>query len=205
MTDLEKAGILSSIIVAIIGIISTPYKKLKDYLKRKVELRKLRSEQILRSGDMYKMVVDMKAQFTTNGGTTMKDSLVRMETGIGEIHDRIDHLEEKQKFILNSQNVSFWYSDENGECIYASPNLCKVLRLSESEILGNSWSSNLIKEDSERIYTAWERSIDIRTVFDEIYSFKTNVTVHAICYHRYNRELVYVGSYGVIEKHYDRA
>ena len=73
---------------------------------------------------------------------------------------------------MNLQGIAYWISNEKGECIYASPGLCKVMGRSESEIKGNNWSGWLVPEDKHRIIEAWTFAIDNKTAFDEVYSFK---------------------------------
>lgn len=123
----------------------------------------------------------IEAELSFNGGGSIKDAIFRIET-------RLDELTETQKISLNLQNVSYWISNEKGECTYASPALCKLIGRTEDEIKGNNWAAWLVKEDKERIYDSWMFSVEEKSPFDEIYSFQkddgTIVKVWGLAFHK---------------------
>lgn len=95
-----------------------------------------------------------------------------IKNAIRRIDRNVNRLTERQKIAMNMQNIAFWISDEKGMCIYASPELCKVMGRSESEIIGDNWSSWLIHEDKERVFEEWMFAVEHKTVFDSVHSYE---------------------------------
>jgi len=150
----------------------------KPYLeKRKKEKRKY-----------FDMVEAMHAELKFNGGSSIKDAILRLEKGQSAILYKLEDIEENQKISLNINKVAFWYSDSDGGCTYASPQLEIVLGRGSNDILGNKWLAWIIPEDKERIFDAWRFSIENKFVFDEEYTFKRSDGKHqkvwALAFHK---------------------
>lgn len=143
-------------------------KMLKPYLdKRKKEKQKL-----------FDMVEAMHHELKFNGGSSIKDAVLRLEKGQVEILYKLADIEESQKLALNINGTAFWYSDVNGECRYVSPGLEKLMNRGSNEILGNMWVSWIVPEDKERVFDAWKFSVENKTVFDEEYTYKRADGLH---------------------------
>lgn len=122
--------------------------------------------------EFYRKMDEMHTELRFNGGSSLKDAVFNIRDKVTVIEDRLDGIEDNQKLSMNLQGIAFWVSDENGECTYASPGLCKVMGRSESEIMGSNWMGWLHPDDKEKIVHAWEFAIKNKAPFDEIYSFK---------------------------------
>jgi len=161
-------GITISIGTVLWGIYK---KKIQPYIKAKKDKR----------DEVHSMIGNIHKELTFNGGSSIKDAVVRIETRLGNI-------EENHKLSLNIQKIPFWYSNEDGECVYASPELVRVVGHSESDILGNGWAGWIIPEHRERIYDAWEFSVVNSSVFDEYYTFKRadgkRQNVYGLAFHK---------------------
>ena len=141
-----------------------------------------------KKNELYVMINNIHNELKTNGGSSVKDAILRLETGQHKIIARLDGIDESQKISLNLQGTAFWISDEDGGCSYASPGLCKITGHSESDILGNKWIGWVIPAERERLFEAWLFSVENRTVFDEIYTFKRSdglyQKVWGLCFHK---------------------
>jgi len=133
-------------------------------------------------------LADIHAELRFNGGGSIKDAIFDLKNTTKNIEFRLDGIEENQKMSMNLQNISYWVSDTDGRCIYASPALCKLMGRSESEIIGNNWMALLHKDDKDRVVEAWEFSVENKTPFDEIYTIKTGnnewVKVWGVAFHK---------------------
>lgn len=118
------------------------------------------------------MIKGIASELSFNGGGSVKDAIFGLTDSVKTINYRLDGIEENQKIAMNLQGIAFWVSDENGECTYASPGLCKVMGRSESEILNSNWMGWLHPEDKQRVVEAWQFSVENKAPFDEIYSYK---------------------------------
>lgn len=107
-----------------------------------------------------------------NGGTSIKDAIWDLKLGIQRIDTRLSGIEENQHVAMNLQGIAFWVSNDKGECEYASTNLCKLLGRNESELMGSNWVAWIVPADRDRVFKAWEFSVEHKSAFDEYYTFK---------------------------------
>lgn len=196
--------------IAVIGfIIRYPYRWIVKRQKAKKELLELKAEQERKANEAFDKLNVIFKQFYNNGGSTLMDKVDKLVTGQSNLVNRFDGLEERfdlfeerQKFSLNSQNVAFWYSDKDGEVIYVSPALCKLVKRTESELLGSAWVSNLVHEDRNRISLCWHESVEEMRAFDEIYTYQSQghlIKVHGLAFHMRNKKTgEAMGSYGTL-------
>jgi len=149
---------------------------IKPYnIKRKEEKEKL-----------HGMISNIYSELRFNGGSTIKDVIWELKGTTQKILTRIGDIEESQRVAMNLQGEAFWISDADGYCTYASPALCKLTGHSEADILGNNWVSWVVEK--EKIFDAWQFSVENRTVFDETYTYKRADGKHqkvlGICFHK---------------------
>ena len=202
----------AKIIGAIIGTVTTCfvfYKKvLKPWFanrKRENAIAAQQRAEMIHGLSQLRGVIEtvniIKKQVMPNGGGSITDSLKRIEKKFDEVDAKFDSIEENNRIFYNMQGISFWISDANGETTYVSPNLCKMIERSESELLGNQWISCLIKNDEHRISSEWKRSIAEQRPFDEVYKFKgqdEDILVHGLAFHKKSKNGEYKGTIGTL-------
>jgi PAS domain S-box-containing protein len=177
--NIDTAAKVTTISATSIGGIYYAWQKiLKPFVSKKKKERK----------EILSKIQDIHNELKFNGGGSIKDAIWRLENKTDKILIEIDDIKETHKIAMNVEGIPYWISDEEGRYIYASPNLCNIMGHSESEILGNNWTSVIIAEDRERIFSCWNFSVKNRTPFDEIYTFeKTDgslVKVNGIAFHK---------------------
>ncbi len=125
-----------------------------------------------------------------------------IEPRLKAIDVKLKDLSENQKAVLNMQNIAFLVFDKHGQCEYASPSSCDLVKFSESRILYSGWLALLIDADKERIGKAWHYAIETVTVFDEIFTYRgSNETVHCIAFHKKDENGDYNGSFAQLKKY----
>ena len=122
--------------------------------------------------EMLDKINSIHNELKFNGGGSIKDVIWDLKRSVIDIDTKLNGIQEDQHVALNLQGIAFWVSNEKGECVYASTNLCKLLGHSESEILGNGWAGWIIPDERKKTFDAWEFSVEHKTAFDEYYTFK---------------------------------
>ncbi len=121
--------------------------------------------------EMLDKITNIHAELKFNGGTSIKDAIWELKLGMEKIDTRLNGIEENQHVAMNLQGLAFWVSNDKGECVYASTNLCKLVGRNEHDLMGNGWIAWVAKEDKERIFESWEFSVESKSAFDEYYTF----------------------------------
>lgn len=196
------AGIGSTVVPGIFWVYN---KKIKPAIKRKKEKKErmqIELEQLLK---MREQIEFMYKQFHNNGGHTVMDKLDKLNKGQEEFEMRMDSYEDRQKFLLNMQNIAFFLCDEKGEWTYVSPALCRMVKRSESELNGNGWLSCLSKRqhNQDRVDAEWASSIEDKRTFDEVFYFQGGnnelIMVNGLAFHSNSKKKnTYTGSYGTL-------
>jgi len=196
----------------IIGTVTTLFifykKAVKPWLtnrKKEIAAAAAQRAEMIEGLSQLKGVIEtvniIKKQVMPNGGGSITDSLKRIETKFDEVDAKFDSIEENNRIFYNMQGIPFWVSDAAGLTTYVSPNLCKMIERSESELLGNQWISCLIKSDEHRISSEWKRSISEQRPFDEVYKFKgqdNDILVHGLAFHKKSKNGEYKGTIGTL-------
>ena len=215
--ELETASKIIASSLAVITAVTIFYRKtLKPaYIKRKIKIQQEELAMAQREESAKQMVIaieqiaklttlvgQIKKQVMPNGGSSMVDSLRRIEKKFDEVDAKFDSIQEDNKLFYTMQGVAFWVADEQGYFTYISPTMCKMVGRSESELLENNWISCLIKADENRVSEEWYHSVEERRPFDEVYSFKHqphDIQVNGIAFHKKNNKTgVYTGSMGTL-------
>lgn len=93
------------------------------------------------------------AQMFTNGGSTVRDSLNRIE-------NRIAVVERKQTvYIMDTHNGSY-ESDAKGNLISVNRTYCRWTGRSEQELTGHGWLNTISEDDRLRVDEAWGYAVD---------------------------------------------
>lgn len=122
--------------------------------------------------EYYNKLNEIHQELKFNGGSSIKDVIFEVKNKVESIETRLDGIEENQKLAMNLQGISYWISDNEGNFIYASPALCKLMGRSESEILGNNWMAWIHGNDKDRTVEAWNFSVENKSAFDEIFTIR---------------------------------
>lgn len=122
--------------------------------------------------EMLNKINAIHSEVKFNGGGSIKDAIWELKNSVKLIDTKLNGIQENQHVAMNLQGIAFWISSAEGSCEYTSTNLCKLLGRNESELLGNAWLAWVVPEDRERIHEAWLFSVENKSAFDEIYTFK---------------------------------
>lgn len=195
---ISAAGLSVTVLGAIIGIWEKVIKPF--FAKRRQAKRDEQNKLLSLVNNISESVEKIKKEVEFNSGGSLKDAVVK---GFKDLSERLDSIEQDAKISLNMKNIAYWISNSAGQCIYASPELCKIIGRPQEQILGNGWTGWIIPEERERIYKEWNFSIKKNTVFDEIYTYAhddgTKIKVNGLCFHKINKIGEYTGSLGRIE------
>lgn len=141
------------------------------YTERKVEqlgtdIKGLK-DQHLSMGLKLDLIVE---QFSPNGGSTLKDSLNRIESkqAINEV---------MSTFMANSIDEAMFKTDSNGLCTWVSKSYLDLVGRSLDDVKDWGWTLILHPEDSARVNAEWNLAVEGKRQFESKYRIvKTNGT-----------------------------
>jgi len=132
-----------------------------------------------------------------NGGTSLRDSLNRIEEQISLTSER------SRGRWLDAPEMLF-ETTVDGECIWVNRTYTRGVQRSIAELLGSGWVNVIALEDRETVVAAWYKAVKEDREFDMAFRFQTpdGVTfpVHCRSYKMIDRHGDPIGYLGSFEK-----
>jgi len=153
---------------------------------------------------------EIKLQFLPNGGSSLKDSVNRLETNILEVKDDISILstdasrsDARQWAIVATLRDPIWESDADGLYIRGNSTLLDLVERTNDEISGNGWENIIHRDDKAMVAQEWANAISKRRNFElsfRIFGKSSHALyqVRAVCmpYYSQQKELLgFIGRY----------
>jgi PAS domain S-box-containing protein len=118
---------------------------------------------------VHKEIIDRKelsdkvniilSEVTPNHGTSLKDTISRIECITYNNEKMIRMIGDRQKWILDKQNIPIFESDSDGMCTWANDAYLEFLKRDSTEVLGNGWRNFIHEDDRVRVVSEWEKAV----------------------------------------------
>ncbi len=134
---------------------------------------------------------ELLKEFKPNGGSTLKDSItrlentnVRLENATTDIQNKLLNLAKEaaynkiaNKNIINSSNNSgYWISNAKGETIEVGIGLCRLLKRNEEELDVIKWMNYIHPDDRVRVLNEFEHIVQHNGTFNVDYKIALPTT-----------------------------
>lgn len=112
-----------------------------------------------------KRLDDIMGQLVPNGGSSLCDSVHRLEAN--QVIMAF-----KQGTLLNTAEVALVEADRSGRIIDVTQPLCAMLGRLKEELMGNNWISIIHSEDREDLESSWEDAVKSHRNFEGHFRFQ---------------------------------
>lgn len=102
--------------------------------------------------DLSKKINRLFIEMTPNGGSSLCDSVRRMEIGIAKVETR-------HRAFLDSLRVIRFEADETGGCLWVSEAYCELTGATSTNALGTGWTNILHPDDKELVLKEWAAAV----------------------------------------------
>lgn len=110
----------------------------------------------------------IEAELKYNGGSTIKDSVNRIET-------RQMLQEQRLCFVLDSNlSIGVFETDSEGNCTRVSLGYSILAGKTQDECVGFGWVNNIYSEDRDKVFKEWSSSIQQTRPFSLKYRFNSS-------------------------------
>jgi len=110
----------------------------------------------------HKLVQKVHAQLVPNGGSSVRDSLDRIE-------DRLSFADARAKVLLGASNVALLEADPDGLLVTASPAFLALTGRVSDDLLGNGWMETVNSNERPDVVVDWRSAIEHRRAFDRTF------------------------------------
>ena len=121
-------------------------------------------------------ITEIKLQLRTNGGTSLKDAINRIESKLGEVREDVSVLKgrESARMYLDAQPT--FECDANGYATALNKSLLDIMGLDIDEAIGYGWLKAVKAIDQDRVQKEWEASVRNGREFNSNNTFINQVT-----------------------------
>jgi PAS domain S-box-containing protein len=100
----------------------------------------------------YSTLNSIADQFSTNSGSTMKDSINRIEHGLVRMNGMVQR-------IVSDLALAVIQTDEHGYCVWVSPEWRYLTGLTLEEALGHGWKAAIHPQDRPAVTADWAAAV----------------------------------------------
>lgn len=154
----QNLSIVASIILAIGSALTAAYK-----------IVRITSKGIAERKEMYKKINHIFEELTPNHGSSIKDKINKMDKQLSENTILTTRIFDRQRWILDNQNITVFESDNDGKCLWTNKKYCDWLKRDDKYFLGNGWKNAIHPEDRERVSEYWETCVTDGRDFENIF------------------------------------
>lgn len=105
-------------------------------------------------------IKEVLAELRTNGGSSLKDAITRIEEFQVRMGGRVDLV-----MLAMDDAAAVYETDHQGHCHWASPAYQRITGRTNAELNGWGWSIVLHDDDAERVRAAWRLAVEERRGF----------------------------------------
>lgn len=147
----EFTSMLQFDVAAGIGLVGT----LSYYLFYKFAYRKIikpHTELIDKAIKAMPKIDKIHSEFYTNGGSSMKDSMIRIENSLTAVS-------QKQYVYLLEHELGIFETDGDGNFIDVNRTYCRMIDRTENECRGTNWLHFVHHDDRDEVEDEWNRAV----------------------------------------------
>ena len=123
-------------------------------------------------------------ELTPNHGSSLKDKVDKIDEYTMNNQKLIQMIGDRQKWILDKQQIPIFEADQNGLCTWANDAYLEFLQCDSTDVLGHGWKSFVYQDDRERVITEWDNAVIENRNSQNVYRMvkKDGTIVNIECY-----------------------
>lgn len=125
--------------------------------------------QIVENQEDFKLSLEtIKKELTTNGGNSLKDSIIDLRSTCSRIESRQKVIEQRAKAALHYNNAALFETDQQGRLTWTNSNFydltCEVI----TSVEGYDWLTYIKEEEREELFDEFKSCLDMNRKFVKI-------------------------------------
>ncbi|HXG85775.1 MAG TPA: PAS domain-containing protein [Pyrinomonadaceae bacterium] len=101
----------------------------------------------------------IELEVKTNGGSSLKDAVGRIERDVSYATAKLRHLDE-------AADAAIFEMDEAGNLIFANAALCKMLNADDADLTDRKWIHKVVPEQRQRVKQEWADAFENKCNLD---------------------------------------
>ena len=121
---------------------------------------------LLQSQDnLSKSLEDIKKELTTNGGNSLKDSIITLKNTCTRIELRQKVIEQRTKAALHYNNIALFETDKQGRLVWTNNSFYELTSDSITNVDGYDWLTYIHEDDREEFFQEFKSCLKMNRKF----------------------------------------
>jgi hypothetical protein len=117
---------------------------------------------------VIKSIEAIKKELTTNGGNSIKDSILELKSTCNRIETRQKVMEQRTKAALHYNNIALFETDDHGRLIWTNNSFYELTSDSIDSVEGYDWLTYIDEEEREDFFSEFKSCLDMNRKFLKI-------------------------------------
>ena len=127
-------------------------------------------------------VNDIRKELTTNGGSSLKDSIISMRDSCERIENRQKVIIQRTKAALHYSNVALFETDETGRLVWSNANLCDLTKDIVNSLEGFDWINLFTEDEREEVLSEFNSCLSMNRRFSKVARMQNGKTIRLLGY-----------------------
>lgn len=115
--------------------------------------------------NVIKTLETIKKELSTNGGNSLKDSIIDLKGTCNRIETRQKVMEQRTKAALHYNNVALFETDDHGRLIWTNNSFYELTGDHINSVDGYDWLTYIDEEDREDFFTEFKSCVNMNRKF----------------------------------------
>ncbi|NDB57178.1 hypothetical protein EB001_01820 [bacterium] len=107
----------------------------------------------------------IKKELTTNGGNSLKDSIIELKGTCNRIETRQKVMEQRTKAALHYNNIALFETDDHGRLTWTNNSFYELTSDSIDSVDGYDWLTYIDEEEREDFFSEFKSCLDMNRKF----------------------------------------
>lgn len=119
-----------------------------------------------------RMLREIIKELHPNGGSSLRDSLIRIESKLERTHRATKITLRMQRLHEDAAGLASFLADENGRCVYANTHYLALVGLTIDEVSNFGWINAVEENDRDDVIEDWHDAIKDRRDFHRTIQYR---------------------------------
>lgn len=122
--------------------------------------------QLIKSQEVVgKVINDIKRELTTNGGNSLKDTIIELKTTCNRMETRQKVIEQRTKAALHYNSIALFETDAEGRITWHNENFCELTENTLQSAEGYDWISYIDEDERVDFLKEFNSCLDMNRKF----------------------------------------
>jgi PAS domain-containing protein len=115
--------------------------------------------------NVIKTLETIKKELSTNGGNSLKDSIIDLKGTCSRIETRQKVMEQRTKAALHYNNIALFETDDQGRLVWTNNSFYELTSDHINSVDGYDWLTYIDEEDREDFFTEFKSCVNMNRKF----------------------------------------